>query len=239
MKRSLSILLLLVAASSAMAADTDVVRSQFIAYYAAAGADRTAPRMSQALDDLEGLTRQITGADWLRSDGSWFDINYNETPSGGWGPWDHSRRLLVMAKAYRTPGQGLYLDPTLRAQIEASIAYTKTFYGATIIPTGNWWFWTIGIPIDLGPTLVLMQGAISQQVFDDAVLSIQLRIGASPTGRGLVGPAPTGQNLVWSSFTHLCLGILKNDTARLAAVRDAMAGVARPTAAEGIKRDRS
>ena len=57
---------------------------------------------------------------------------------------------------------------------------------------------------------------------------MQLRIGSSPTGRGLVGPVPTGENLVWSSFTHLCLGLLKNDAAMLAAVRDAMNGVAQP-----------
>lgn len=68
---------------------------------------------------------------------------------------------------------------------------------------------------------------------------MHLRIGGSPTARGIVGPVPVGQNLVWSSYTHLCLALLKNDEAMLAAVRDAMATVTRPTAAEGIKRDRS
>jgi chondroitin AC lyase len=239
MKRIVQILVLVAASFSAFAADIDIVRSQFTGYYTASGADRTGPRMKSALNDLEWTTRQITGPDWLRSDGAWHDLEYTGVPSGSWGPWDHTRRLLFMARAYRTPGHGLYLDPALRARIEAGIAYTTTYYGASIIPTGNWWFWTIGIPIDLGPTLVLMQGAIDQQVFDDALLSIQLRIGASPLGRGIIGPVPTGQNLVWSSFTHLCLALLKNDTARLAVVRDAMAGVARPTTAEGIKRDRS
>jgi chondroitin AC lyase len=239
MKRTGLLLILLSSSVSALAADVDVVRSQFLAYYTAAGADRGGQRMQSALNDLEWTTRHITGPDWLRSDGAWHDLDYTETPGGGWSPWEHSKRLLFMAKAYRTPGQGLYLNPALRAQIEAGIAYTKTFYGPTILPTGNWWFWTIGIPIDLGPTLVLMQGAIDQQVFDDAVLSMQLRIGASPLGRGIIGPVPTGQNLVWSSFTHLCLALLKNDATRLAVVRDAMAGVARPTTAEGIKRDRS
>lgn len=239
MKRIVLFLLLLPVSLSASASDIDVVRSQFLGYYTAAGADRGGERMKNALHDLEWTTRQITGPDWMRSDGSWRDLNYAETPSGGWSPWEHSKRLLFMAKAYRTPGHGLYLDRTLRAQIEASLAYTKTFYGASILPAGNWWFWTVGIPIDLGPTLVLMQGAVDQQVFDEAVLSMQLRIGASPLGRGIVGPVPTGQNLVWSSFTHLCLALLKNDPARLGLVRDAMTRVALPTAAEGIKRDRS
>ncbi len=58
---------------------------QFDAYYAATAADPTAPRMRHALDELESLTRQITGPSWLRSDGSWYDIHYDETPAGGWG----------------------------------------------------------------------------------------------------------------------------------------------------------
>jgi chondroitin AC lyase len=229
--------ILLFAAAAASADDAAVVRQQFVGYYSAAGADTNLPQMRASLDALEGVTRQITGPEWLRSDGSWMDIDYSGTPAGYWGPWDHTRRLLVLAKAYRTPGQGLYRDARLLAHINAALAYTKTFYGATIIPTGNWWFWTIGIPIDLGPTLVLMQGDADAKVVDDLIVAMHLRIGNSPTARGLVGPVPTGENLVWSSFTHLCLGLLKDDLPMLAAVRDAMAAVTRPTTAEGIKRD--
>ena len=236
MKRVL-IPILLFLATAASAADIDVVRAQFIAYSTAAGADRTSTRMTDALGALEWAAKQH--ADTLGADGSWPDINYSETPAGGWGPWAHTQRLWLMAKAYHTQGQSLYRDPRLLADIDAALAHTKTFYGASIIPTGNWWFWTIGIPIDLGPTLVLMQGHVNQQIVDDLTTAIHLRILNSPTVRGLVGPTPTGQNLVWSSYTHLCLGLLKNDQARLAAVREAMASVARPTTGEGIKRDRS
>jgi len=238
MKRILTLALFMLCAST-HAAPIDVVRAQFDAYYTTATADREAPRMAGALRDLESVTRQISGPDWLRSDGSWTDIRYDEVPAGGWGPWDHSRRLIVMAKAYRTPGQGLYGDPTLLADINAALAYTKRFYGATIYPAGNWWFWTIGIPIDLGPTLLLMQGYADQSVIDELVFAMQVRIGPSPTSRGIIGPVPTGENLVWSSFTHLCLALLKNDTTMLDAVSDAMTGVARPTSGEGIKPDRS
>ncbi|HEV7238098.1 MAG TPA: polysaccharide lyase family 8 super-sandwich domain-containing protein [Thermoanaerobaculia bacterium] len=224
-------------ATVARAADIDVVRQQFLGYATAAGADRNTPRMSEAIGTLEWVARSHSDA--LNSDGSWPDISYNETPDGNWGPWAHTQRLWLLAKAYQTPGQSFYRSPALLADINAALAHTKTFYAATIIPTGNWWFWTIGIPIDLGPTLVLMRGEVDPATFDDLVLAIHLRIGSSPTARGLVGPVPTGQNLVWSAYTHLCLGLLKNDEPMLAAVRDAMASVARPTSAEGIKRDRS
>ena len=239
MNKTFALAFLLFTAVHLQASGVDVVRTQFEAVYRASGADPSTPRMQRALHELESVTRQITGPTWMRSDGSWMDIDYSGSPAGYWGPWDHTRRLIVLAKAYRTPGQGLYRDPALRAQIDAALAYTKTFYGITIIPTGNWWFWTIGIPIDLGPTLVLMQGEVDPQTHEDLVRAMRFRIGSSPTGRGLVGPVPTGENLVWSSFTHLCLGLLDDDEARLAAVRDAMNSVTKPSAAEGIKRDRS
>ena len=236
MKRLLIVAVFLTA-TLASAADIEVVRQQWIDYATAAGADRNSLRLSEALGTLEWVAR--SHADALDSDGSWPDIDYDETPDGNWGPWWHTQRLWVLAKAYQTPGQALYRNPTLLADIDAALAYTKTFYGATILPAGNWWFWTIGIPIDLGPTLVLMRGEVNPSTFDDLVLAMHLRIGSSPTARGLVGPTPTGQNLVWSAYTHLCLALLTDDEAMLAAVRDAMASVTRPAALEGIKRDRS
>ena len=233
------LLALTILATTAGATELDTVRNQFIAYHTASGAGASSPRMREALGALESVTREITAPGFLLSDGSWSDINYSETPSGSWGPWDHSRRLIVMAKAYQTPGQSFYRSPQLLLQINAALESTKRFYGWSIIPSGNWWFWTIGIPIDLGPTLVLMRDEIDPALYDELVRAIYVRIGSSPAVRGMVGPTPTGQNLVWSSFTHLCLALLKEDEAMLGAVRDAMAGVARPTTGDGIKRDRS
>lgn len=221
------------------AADIDLVRANFLAYYSAAGADRNAPRMQQALNDLENATRGYTAPGFLLSDGRWSDIDYNETPAGGWSPWDHVRRLTVMAKAYRTPGQSFYNDPQLLIQIESALRYVDTFYGLTRLPNGNWWFWTLGVPLDLGPTLVMMRGDITQSTYDDLVRDMQLRIGNSPTARGIVGPVPVGENLVWSSFTHLCLALLKDDPAILASVREAMASVTMPAIGDGIQSDSS
>src|SRR6478672_3576657 len=153
----------------AHAADIDALRANFLGYYTAAGADRSAPRMQQALGDLENATRAYTAPGFLLSDGSWSDINYSETPSGSWSPWDHVRRLTVMAKAYRTPGQPFYRDPQLLAQIETALQYVDTFYGPTDLPNGNWWFWTLGVPLDLGPTLVMMRGDITQTTYDNLV----------------------------------------------------------------------
>jgi chondroitin AC lyase len=238
MKRILFLLLAFLAFPAA-AADVDVVRQNFIDYLTAGGADRSTEAMTSALGNLEHAARSATAPGFLLSDGTWSDINYKEVPDGAWSPWEHMKRLTVMAKAYKTPGQALYRDPLLLVQIETSLRQVNQFYGATTLPLGNWWFWTLGVPLDLGPTLVLMRGDITQKTYDDLVFTLALHIGSSPASRGLVGPVPTGQNLVWSSFTHLCLALLKDDTTMLAKVRDAMAVVTLPTAGEGVKRDGS
>jgi Polysaccharide lyase family 8, super-sandwich domain/Polysaccharide lyase family 8, N terminal alpha-helical domain/Polysaccharide lyase family 8, C-terminal beta-sandwich domain len=237
--KKLLVMFALLATSSAFAADLDAVRSQFVDYYTAGNADRASERMQAALGALEESAAWITAPGFLRDDGSWSDIDYVTAPDGNWGPWDHTRRLIVMARAYQTPGQRFYRDSRLLLQIDASLAYVKRFYGASIIPNGNWWFWTMGIPLDLGPTLVLMRGEVDANVVNDLVFAIHLRIGNSPASRGLVGPTPTGQNLVWSCSTHLALALLKNDESMLTAVANAMNGVAKPASGDGIKLDRS
>jgi len=230
---------LLFAVAVPLHASVDTVRQNFLDYYAAAGADRAAPLMADALSTLEAQTRDITAPGFLLADGSWSDINYKETPSGSWSPWDHFRRLTTMAKAYRTPGQAFYNSEPLRMQIEAALGYVPSFYGKTTLPAGNWWFWTLGAPLDLGPTLVLMRGGVSQKVFDDCVATLQVHIGSSPTAKGLVGPVPVGENLVWSCFTHLCLALTKDDAVMLAAVRDALGTACTTTNGDGIQIDSS
>jgi chondroitin AC lyase len=195
--------------------------------------------MRDALAALETSSRAYSAPGYLLSDGSWGDINYSDTPTGSWSPWDHFRRLTLMAKAYRTPGQSLYGDPQLRASIELALSYVPRFYGPLTPPLGNWWFWTIGAALDLGPTLVLMRGDIDQMVYDDCVRTLLVHIGTSPTARGLVGPVPVGENLVWSSYTHLCLALLRDDAVLLTQVREAMLSVCTPTVGDGIQSDRS
>ena len=236
--KKIVLVLLLLTTTAARAADVDVVRQNFVDYYTAAGADRESPRMRVALEALEGTVRSVTAPGYLLSDGTWTDVDYKEIPDGGWSPWEHVKRLTKMAQAYRTPGQPLYGDAQLRGQIEAGLRQVQQFYGKAL-PLGNWWFWTLGVPLDLGPTLVLMRGDIPASLESDLVAALRLRIGTSPTSKGLVGPLPTGQNLVWSAHTHLALALLTNDSARLAAIRDAMASVTLTSFAEGIKADGS
>lgn len=239
MKRLLLPILSALLAAPVAADDMDVVRQNYVGYLTAAGADRSSNRMLGALGELEFAARHFTAAEFLLSDGSWADIDYSETPSGSWSPWDHTRRLVVMAKAYKTPGQALYRDPQLLAHIRSALGKVTDYYGMDDFPSGNWWFWTMGVPMDLGPILVLMSGEIDPKLAQDLTAAISLRIGSSPFKRGISGPVPAGQNLVWSAHNHLALAILTRDAARMGLVRDAITSVAQPSTGEGMKSDRS
>lgn len=237
---ALLVSLVLAIAAPAAASVADVATNVARFYTGATSSVGSNPRFAVAVDALQSHVQQITAAGYLKPDGTWSDINYSETPSGVWGPWDHVRRLRQMAQAYHTPGHRLYRDATLRNQIESAIGAVETFYGITRLPLGNWWFWTVGIPLDLGPTLVLMRNDISPSVLDQATKTLSFRIGPNPESSP-VGPVLVGQNLVWGALNHLMLAVLRNDAAMMLRVRDAISSVSVhvPAGADGIKSDNS
>jgi hyaluronate lyase len=209
-------------------------------FYTAAGGDRSDPLLRESLAALEHDTREVTRPGFLNSDGTWSDINYTEFPSGVWSPWDHFRRMTVMARAYSTPGQALYRNGQLLTQLEAALNQLPSFYGTTVkSPPGNWWFWVIGPALDLGPTLVLVRNDISPQTLSTATNVLRTRLGSSPwiTPSGSV---LQGQNLVWSALNHTALAILTNDTSRMNEAKKAIASTCtKVTFRDGIQADSS
>ena len=79
-------LLAIALATAAHASSIDTVKGNFVDYYTATGADRTSPRVRDALAGLESQARSYIDPGSLRSDGSWSDINYDDTPDGSWSP---------------------------------------------------------------------------------------------------------------------------------------------------------
>jgi len=243
--RSIPILLVALAlcsfqsqANAQTSSGLEAVQRNLISLTVAESADRTSPRVRASLESVESSARQATAPGFLLADGSWSDINYKEIPTGTWGPWDHVRRLTQMVRAYRTPGQLLYRDPRLRTDIESALRFVPMFYPANSERPGNWWFWVIGIPLDLGPALVLMEDDISRPVRDACLASLQAHIGYAP---GLTPTYSTldGQNLVWSSFNHLHLALLTASSSRMKQVRDSFARATLRTTRDGIQADDS
>ena len=144
-----------------------------------------------------------------------------------------------MARAYRTPGQPYFADRSLLSPIEASLRQVPSFYGPKAQSPGNWWYWLLGTPLDLGPALVLVGDDLDPAVRASCLSVLAARIGPTPWSHP-AGPVLTGDNLVGSAFTHLSLGLLMNDAAQLDQVRDAIASVCViDDEGEGIQSDAS
>ena len=228
--RWLTLPLLLCAPAPARAADIDVVRANVIAFYSAKGANTTDPIVAAALKSLESSAKNAQQS--LTTQGSYSDLNYSEVPSGSWSPSTHFSRMLTMAKAYATAGQALYGDATLKQSIEKALTFITTIVYDGCARPGNWWYWRIGVPMQLGPTLLLVQGQVSAAVFDKAQKALSYLLTPTPTG--------TGENLVWESLDHLYYAAIAGDAARLALVKCKIDSVAVfSTTEEGVMADYS
>lgn len=227
------------ASQAAASPEIDLVRARILRYYTAAGAATDDSRVRASLDGTAWHAGELSRDGFLLADGRWSDLDYSAVPSGVWSPWDHFRRLTVLAKAWAIPGQPLHHDRLLLAKIERAVAAIPSFYGRQVRSSGNWWFWTIGPALDLGPTLVLIGDAIDPQIRDAAITVLADRIGPAPgltPGYSLL----TGQNLVWSALNHTMLAVLRNDAARLTQARDRIATAALPAPGrDGIQNDYS
>lgn len=183
----------------------DAVRTNMVNTIIAASASRTDPRVINALNNLrnDALNRRNT----CQPNGSWTDINYNQAPSGNWSVASHYSRIYVMARAYKTPGQSLYQDQSLKNTIERALNYGAIRIYAGCPTPGNWWYWEVELPYySLGPTLVLMKGTLSQAVYSSQAATlnylVSLNIRQSPY---------TGENLIWKAMSRLYAGIVTDN----------------------------
>lgn len=76
-------------------------------------------------------------------------------------------KVLELAKGYAMPNQSFYKDKELLSAIKNCLEYGYThYYGPSILEFGvfgNWWEWEIGIPMNLLPSLVLIEDEITPE----------------------------------------------------------------------------
>ena len=190
-------------ASPALAlTDLEIVKQNVLSFLTAEGANRADPFVSAALTNLND--KATTHLNTNNPDGSWSDLNYIQIPGASWGVGTHYVRIYVMAQAYRTQGQSLYGSPPLKLAIERALAYGHNYVYPGVVKAGNWWWWKIGVPKRLGPTLLLMQGDLDLVIFTNALGTLSYLIESAP-GTG------TSQNTIWTIMNHLSYALLIND----------------------------
>ncbi|UCD51680.1 MAG: polysaccharide lyase 8 family protein [Phycisphaerales bacterium] len=161
----------------------------------------------------------------LKPDGSWSDVDYENTDRGGWVTYGHLSRTLALAQAYTKPGHELAGSADLRGAIEKALAH----WVQQDYQNSNWWYPQIGVPQTMAPILILMGDAIDAELTDKAISQV--------LGRSRMGM--TGQNKVWLAGIAFLKGILIEDAALMTKARAQILEELRITTAEGVQPDYS
>ncbi len=224
------------AATTARADDLATIRARLVDSYTAASAPAGDPGVASAQKSITNRAQGYLAK--LGSNGKFSDLSYTDKPAAGWSVSSHFSRVLTLAQAYSIPSGALYHDASLKQSIQSALTYGSQYYcGDSSCVVGNWWFWEIGVPDALGPTLLLMQNDLDPTLFDKLVAALTYQVGDVAHMNKF-----TGENLLWCAMNHLRIGLLHNTPSELDPVRTAVETSATIDAVpleDGIKPDYS
>ncbi|MBK8475711.1 MAG: hypothetical protein IPL39_05210 [Opitutaceae bacterium] len=167
---------------------------------------------------------------WLtaqNTDGSWPDIDYSDTSSAKWAPIDHLNRLAYMASDFTDTTSSLYHSAAVTDAFTRGLQFWLTRRPVST----NVWQNDIGVPLALGPALVLMRNQLSTTLLTSALELIPLQ----PHDASWA----TGENLVWYSGGTIHRALLAGNAALLARSVAQIESTLEITAEEGINVDGS
>lgn len=162
--------------------------------------------------------------DRMNEHGAWPNIPYQSKQRGSWEPALHLSYVQTMAKAWRKPGSEFYNNRELLAKIHLALNYWLD----NDFQCPNWWYPEIGVPMQLAPTLILMEEQLSPE---------QLAKGIKILDRAKIGM--TGQNKVWLSGNVLLKSLLQRNAEMIRKAARAIQEEMTVGVGEGIQPDGS
>lgn len=162
--------------------------------------------------------------DRMNEQGAWPHIPYQSKQRGSWEPATHLSYVQTMAKAWQKPGSAFYHDPKLLKIIHKALNYWLD----NDFQCPNWWYPEIGVPMQLGPILILMENELSAE---------QMAKGIKIMDRSKIGM--TGQNKVWQSGNVLLKALLLRDDATIRKAAQSIQEEMKVSLGEGIQPDGS
>jgi len=202
MLRACAGIAVLVLALPARGGDLEVVRQRIVAMHTGAGEYATAPETTAAASAICSAAAALS--DSIADDGHWPDLPYDDEPAGPWSVGTHYARVRTMAQALALPSCTLFHDAGMTHRVERALAYGGTIFFAGCERPGNWWWWNIGIPSSLGPTLVLAGDTIDPAVAAHAVDALRANVAAQTE--------LSGANLADHAMNTLYVAVLAGDS---------------------------
>ncbi len=129
----------------------------------------------------------------MNKDGSWNEIDYQNTEVLSWSPSRHLGSVLGMCQAFTNPKSELFQNKSLEEAIHLALG----FWLSHNFTSRNWWYNDIGASNNLSDILVLSGKNITE---DELLRALNLMRGSYISQEG--------QNLVWRSGIQLKIGLV-------------------------------
>ena len=172
-------------------------------------------------------------ADSMQPDGSWQNIDYTDRSAPGLKAMPHLDHLVLMARAYRTPGNPAFGDKAWSDKIHRAM----NFWFAANPTTKHDWYNVIGVPLEWMKIAVLMEDELNPAE-RDSITKILRR--ADENGQLIYAKQPaTGQNLTWIATAQIVAAALDGDADKARSYADQAMREIAVTTDEGIQADGS
>ena len=166
----------------------------------------------------------------LREDGTWPDIEYDGDKQPGFRAFPHVERMARIAWDFRIPGEN-------QGRPELALAFRKALsaWVRLGLKPKHEWFYTLGVPLSLSRSLVLMRKELSPEEIRAAVPLLRVSL---QEGKYIYGGHPaTGANLAWSAGPALIGALLAGEKPAADHAARALAEEIKITQGEGIQAD--
>lgn len=151
------------------------------------------------VDEAEKYLREI------RPDGSWSDLDYQNTQLGRWPTQRHLTRARLLALAYADPAGRL----AGKIEVAAAARSALEFWIKNDFKNPNWWPMQIGVPQTIAAALIML----GDQAPPELIARARPLLERSK-------PGMTGQNRVWLSAVHALKGMVYRDAGMVKSGRD-------------------
>ena len=224
MIRTVLISIALLAASAWGDSFDDMVARRQAMLTGGPGIDSSFPAIHARLASIESSAR-----------GAWNSLNKEPGRTALWpdlaSPTSSSQitsawsRLKSMALAWATPGQDLYGEPALLADVRSAAGWLEeNRYNARVVKEyDNWWDWEIGTPLQLGDLMVLLRGQLTPEETARYAAAID-RFDADPRVM-IVSTVSTGANRVWKCMGAALRAMVVKDGAKMQLASDSLGPV--------------
>ena len=136
-------------------------------------------------------------------------------------------RLCIMSMVYNTEGSKYRGDKALRDDIVGAMDFmSKNRYTPAVTPTGNWWDWMIGTPLEINRILTLMYDDLPSPLVDAYTDALKKYLYPPFNGaiKGVIRDDPGDANTIWVYFNRLMSSVMENNDADVTAIANNVNG---------------